>query len=294
MLQPSIEQGDASNNTSVDSNFDAVDTRILRRSKRVVEELEVILFLKDVWDLGIELNDSFYPAKRHSERHQNEALSLEELERHVMHNDLSRKLSKNYWAIDRSYDLLSGNRGLLLANQGLLLANTGLLIDVAFMLMNINSKIDRNYEAILRVENKVDRNLEVMLLRFKILEYNLTNLIERRFKEVIDFVRQTRIEGVTSELITFIRHFIQEKDSIRNLTHDQYVTKLEEINGILHRLQNSRMPQSGSLHTLLYNIINQRFAISENSNDRVALTELGLLCSGTETYTSVMSFLLEE
>ena len=222
--------------------------------------------------------------------------------------DSSRQAAKNYWAIDRSYDLLSGNRDLLLGNQGLLLVNTGLLIGVVFMLMNINSKldrnyeailrveakVDRNYEAILRVENKVDRNLEVMLSRFKILEYNLTNVIERGFKEVIDFVRQTRIEGVTSELITFIRHFIQEKDSIRNLTHDQYVTKLEEVNGILHRLQNSRMPQSGSLHTLLYNIINQRFAIPENSNDRVALTALGLLCSGTETYTSVMSFLLEE
>ncbi len=37
LLQPSIEQGNTNSNTSVDSDFDAsyaVDTRILRRSKR--------------------------------------------------------------------------------------------------------------------------------------------------------------------------------------------------------------------------------------------------------------------
>ncbi len=44
------------------------------------------------------------------------ALSLEELERHVMHNDLSRRLTENYWAIDRNHDLLLGNSN---ANYGL-------------------------------------------------------------------------------------------------------------------------------------------------------------------------------
>ncbi|MBD0392042.1 ankyrin repeat domain-containing protein [Wolbachia endosymbiont of Pentalonia nigronervosa] len=231
------------------------------------------------------------------------ALSLEKIERYIMNNDLSKQLIENYWAIDRSHDLLLSNQG-----SALPLTNTGILMGITFMLMVVNGKAERNYEDILRVEarvsknygairrveSKADINLKAILSGFKILEYNPTSVIEKEFQAIIDFVKHTKIEEVSSGLITFIRHFIQEKDAIKNLTHDQYITKLEEINSTLHRLQNSRTTQPGSLHTFLYNIIDQKFAVPENSNDKVAFTALGLLYFGTEIYISVMSFLLEE
>ncbi|HCE59450.1 MAG TPA: hypothetical protein DEQ74_01275, partial [Wolbachia sp.] len=229
-------------------------------------------------------------------------LSLEGVEKYIIHNDLSKKLTESYWTIDKNHDLLFSNHltGDQLANHALLLTNTGFLTN---MLMIINNNkldrtiaigettVDRNYNAIRNIKNKVDRNLEV---RFKILERSHTNVREREFKEVIDFVKHTKIEEVTAELVTFIKYFVQEKDAIKNLTHDQYITKLEEINSTLHRLQNSRMPQSGSLHTSLYNIIDQKFAIPKNSDDKIAFTALGLLYLGTEIYISVMFFVLEE
>ncbi|HCE59836.1 MAG TPA: hypothetical protein DEQ74_03345 [Wolbachia sp.] len=219
--------------------------------------------------------------------------------------NISAQVAENYWAINRNYELLLDNH---IASQALLLTNAGFLMGITSISMMTNSqldrsyettkvveaKVDRNYDVIKRAESKVDRNLEVMLSGLKALECNFGNMIEKKFREVINSVRHTKIEGITSELITVIRNFIHEKNAIRNLTHDQYITKFAEINGILSRLQNSRMPQSGSLHTLLYGIINQRFAIPENSDDKIAFTALGLLCFGTETYISIMSFLLEE
>ncbi|VVC31031.1 Hypothetical protein CINCED_3A008263, partial [Cinara cedri] len=89
---------------------------------------------------------------------------LESIEGYVMdHAPAStRNFTENYQVMDGSHNLLLGNQSLLLNNQGLLPANTGFFLDIAFMLMVINSKTDRNYEAILKMKTKVDKNYETI------------------------------------------------------------------------------------------------------------------------------------
>ncbi|WP_010598285.1 hypothetical protein [Rickettsiella massiliensis] len=59
-------------------------------------------------------------------------------------------------------------------------------------------------------------------------------------------------------------------------------------------LKKSVTPDSTtSLPILLNKIINQRFAFPKNAQDKTAFIALYLLCLGTETYISILHFLLD-
>ena len=113
-------------------------------------------------------------------------------------------------------------------------------------------------------------------------------------KKLREFAKKSKIENMTSKLITFIEYFVVQKNSMKQFTKDQLIIKLEGRNSILDRLQNALTPQSeNTLHVNLHDIINQKFAIPENAYDEIAFTALDLLYSGTQVYISVMFFLVQ-
>jgi hypothetical protein len=71
--------------------------------------------------------------------------------------------------------------------------------------------IHRNYAAIGVVDNKVDRNFRSILSGFKTVQaqFQHTNeKIDQGFKRILDFVKQSKIEAVTSGVIAFIDYFM--------------------------------------------------------------------------------------
>lgn len=158
-------------------------------------------------------------------------------------------------------------------------------------------QIHKNYQAINRAEGKIDRNLIAVQLGFALVSEQIGktgNQMKEGFEKIRAFVRQSRIEDVTSKLITFIEYFMIEKSALKYLSTKEIITKFNEKDSILSELKKVRSPNStNSLHTLLNNIINQRFAIPESDDDKTAFAALYFLCMGTEIYVSVLSFLLK-
>ncbi len=155
-------------------------------------------------------------------------------------------------------------------------------------LNKVDKALDRNFNAINRNFESINRNYVTLQLWFKESEHRLKQGLE----SILAFVRHSRIEDITSRLITFIEYFFAEANALKELPKEQLIAKLKDPNGILEHLKDARTPKSAtSLHTLLSDIINQRFAIPENAADKIAFITLDLLHAGTMVYVSIASFL---
>lgn len=111
------------------------------------------------------------------------------------------------------------------------------------------------------------------------------------FRTVLESINKARIEPILSFLRTFIRYFLAESETLMKLPENRRIAKLEEMNGFLTHMKNSRTPMhSNSLHSLLFQIINQKHAVPLNDTDETAFNVLDLLLFGTQVYVAVMFF----
>lgn len=142
------------------------------------------------------------------------------------------------------------------------------------------------------VESKVDRNFIQIILTFQETQKSLDlmkKLIDKKFDQLKEYIKQTKVEAVTSKLIIFMEDFIRQKNLADELTKEELVAFLEgtHYDGFLSKFQNL-----DTLHECLYKIINSKFAIPENNDDELAFVTLSLLLLGTATYISAYFFLI--
>ncbi|CAG0889063.1 unnamed protein product [Darwinula stevensoni] len=183
--------------------------------------------------------------------------------------------------------------------------------------------LDRNFDATNagRVENlrnfEVTNNLlnqigdavtrnQAQAMAERLLFYTSTvNLIRESTNETISAIDdakqnilraidKSKVEPILSKLTTFLAYFNSELEGIKSSNTKQILAKLQEPNGFLFYLAESRTPRGvNSLHSLLSDIINQGLAIPKSSDDELALITLDALFTGTQTYVSVLAFLME-
>ncbi|CAG0889061.1 unnamed protein product [Darwinula stevensoni] len=156
--------------------------------------------------------------------------------------------------------------------------------------------LDRNFESTNagRVENlknfEMTKNLinqigdtvirnQAQAMAERMLFYTSTaNLIRESTNETIsaiDDAKQTilraidksKVGPILSKLTTFLEYFNGELEGIKSSNRKQILAKLQEPNGFLFYLAESRTPRGvNSLHSLLSDIINQGLAIPKNSD----------------------------
>ncbi|CAG0889062.1 unnamed protein product [Darwinula stevensoni] len=167
----------------------------------------------------------------------------------------------------------------------------------------------RNFEITKNLINQIGDTVirnQAQAMAERMLFYTSTvNLIRESTNETIsaiDDAKQTilraidksRVEPILSKLTTFLEYFNGELEGIKSSNTKQILAKLQEPNGFLFYLAESRTPRGvNSLHSLLSDIINQGLAIPKNSEDEMALIALDALFTGTQTYVSVLAFLME-
>ena len=153
----------------------------------------------------------------------------------------------------------------------------------------IQDMLDKRFnhvdESLKNLEVKIDRN-------FNAIKSGVTELKEE-LNKIRYLVKDSNIEALASKLMTVIEYFFLEKNGLKYLSHDEIIAKFNNSEGILSYLKSSRTPNSAtSLHTLLNDIIHQKSTVPENPDDGVAFTALFLLSEGTDTYISMLDFLL--
>ncbi|CAG0902443.1 unnamed protein product [Darwinula stevensoni] len=113
-------------------------------------------------------------------------------------------------------------------------------------------------------------------------------------QKILRSIEKSRVEPILSKLTTFLAYFNGELEGIKSSNMKQILAKFQEPNGLLFYLTESRTPRAvNSLHSLLSDIINQGLAIPKSSEDELALITLDALFTGTQTYVSVLAFLME-
>lgn len=151
--------------------------------------------------------------------------------------------------------------------------------------------IHENYRLIKRVEDKVDRNLDVIQSGFNQLSKQLIQ-INIGVSKVLEKIDEVISKKFISNLIIFINQFHAQINQIKYLSSEQVVLKLRK-GGLLDFLKKTKdIYSETSLHSILENIIVRQLADPKHAQDTAGFTALYLLCLGTETYVSVLTFLL--
>ncbi|XP_042896337.1 delta-latroinsectotoxin-Lt1a-like [Parasteatoda tepidariorum] len=150
------------------------------------------------------------------------------------------------------------------------------------------------------VDKKLDKMTEVMEKLDEAITITLRSVEKTRaemnwgFKTILASLKNHEIQTILSKINKFSRYFEEKKDEISKLPKDQFVFRLKEEDGILDYLQKIRKPEG--LHSDLLELMdkNTNYAIPKNAEDIKAFQALYALFYGTQTYASVMFFLLKQ
>lgn len=117
----------------------------------------------------------------------------------------------------------------------------------------------------------------------------MKEMVKNQFKELREYVKKTKVEAATSDLIIFMDEFVTKRDLAKELTKEELLVFLEgeHSNGFLNKIKDLDI-----LHESISKIINYDFAIPENPNDEVAFSTINLLLMGTSNYVSAYFFLI--
>nr|prf alpha latrotoxin [Latrodectus tredecimguttatus] len=150
----------------------------------------------------------------------------------------------------------------------------------------IDRKLDSHSAALEEITKLVEKSISVVEKTRK--------QMNKRFDEVMKSIQDAKVSPIISKINNFARYFDTEKERIRGLKLNDYILKLEEPNGILLHFKESRTPTDDSLQAPLFSIIEEGYAVPKSIDDELAFKVLYALLYGTQTYVSVMFFLLEQ
>ncbi|XP_042896311.2 delta-latroinsectotoxin-Lt1a-like [Parasteatoda tepidariorum] len=150
----------------------------------------------------------------------------------------------------------------------------------------VDRKLDKLTEAMEKVTDMVTKTLSTVEKTRQEMEWG--------FKNVLVTLKNHDIQAIISKISKFSRYFEEKKDEVSKLPADQFVFRLKQKDGILDYLKKVRLPEG--LHSDLFELMdkNTNFSIPENANDSKAFQALYALFYGTQTYASVMFFLLKQ
>nr|AAD33043.1 alpha-latrocrustotoxin precursor [Latrodectus tredecimguttatus] len=116
------------------------------------------------------------------------------------------------------------------------------------------------------------------------------------FNHVIATIENANTKQIITGINQIIQYFNDERENINNRQKEDYVAKLQEpaSGNFLLYLRKSRTSEDGSLHSLLFKIINQELAIPNNAADNNAIRALFALFYGTQTFISIMFYLVKQ
>ncbi|XP_071041005.1 delta-latroinsectotoxin-Lt1a-like [Parasteatoda tepidariorum] len=152
------------------------------------------------------------------------------------------------------------------------------------------SEIDRKLD---KMSEAMEKVTEVVTKTFNSVEKTRAEM-NWGFKNVLATLKSREIQSILSKINKFVRYFEEKRKEISKLPLHQFVFRLKEKDGILSYLQKARKPEG--LHSDLLELMdkNNNFAIPENAEDTKAFQALYALFYGTQTYASVMFFLLKQ
>ncbi|XP_071041923.1 uncharacterized protein [Parasteatoda tepidariorum] len=150
------------------------------------------------------------------------------------------------------------------------------------------------------VDRKLDKMTEAMEKVTEMVTKTLTTVEQTRvdmkwgFKTVLKTLRNSEIQTILFKIKDFSRYFEKSRNEISILPAYQFVFRLKQKDGILDYLKKVRMPRG--LHSYLFELMdkNNNFAIPKEADDSKAFQALYALFYGTQTYVSIMFFLLKQ
>nr|XP_015914299.1 delta-latroinsectotoxin-Lt1a-like [Parasteatoda tepidariorum] len=150
----------------------------------------------------------------------------------------------------------------------------------------VDRKLDKLTQAMEKVTEIVTKTLDAV-------EKTRTEM-NWGFKQVLATLKNMEIQSILSRINKFSRYFERKSNELSKLPADEFVFQLKEENGILDYLNKAQMPEG--LHSDLFELMDKstKFSIPENTEDTKAFQALYALFYGTQTYASVMFFLLKQ
>nr|XP_042896314.1 delta-latroinsectotoxin-Lt1a-like [Parasteatoda tepidariorum] len=150
------------------------------------------------------------------------------------------------------------------------------------------------------IDRKLDKMTQTMEKVTKMVTKTLYSVEKTReemkwgFKTILATLKNLEIQTILSKINKFSRYFQEKRDEIIRLPADQFVFRLTEKDGILSYLKKVRLPEG--LHSYLLELMDKKsnFTIPENADDSKAFQALYVLIYGTQTYATVLFFLLKQ
>lgn len=193
--------------------------------------------------------------------------------------------------------LIKANKKVLLDNQKLIKQNFQDLVKNALELESFDHQLDKDFQFSLVHFKMLNENLDKVFNTIDSTRNDILNDIKNAQNEILSVIYKNEIDMLVNHLNNFIQFFIIESKKLITFSIKQRVVKLEKKNGLLDflgKIDDTTENGDLSLHFMLEKIIQRKWAFVKYANDKNAEKMLSLLVYGTQIYSIIGMFVIQQ